>query len=161
MIVSAVVAAAHNNVIGKNNELPWRLPADLRRFKELTLGHAVIMGRKTLESIGRPLPERQNIVVTHDPALVEMVGVLAVASFDAALQAAQGDEVFVIGGAQIYREAMPRLDRIYMTEVDADIEGDTFFPELKPGDWREVSRERHTADDRNQYDYAFVTLERT
>lgn len=162
-MLSIVVAAAKNNVIGRSNDLPWYLPADLRHFKEITTGGTVIMGRKTYESIyarlGKPLPNRRNIVVTREQR--ETDGVEFVHSVKEALElAGQNKEAFVIGGAQIYEQALPLVNKIYMTEVAADINGDTFFPDLDKSVWRETSRESHSSDEKNEYDYAFVTLER-
>ncbi|MCL4799334.1 MAG: dihydrofolate reductase [Burkholderiales bacterium] len=162
--VTLVAALARNRVIGRGNALPWRLPADLRRFKALTLGHPVIMGRKTFESIraalGGPLPGRLNIVVTRDPGYVA-TGCRVVASFDAALAAA-GDagEAFVIGGGEIYRASLPVADRLQLTEIDADFPGDAWFPALAPGAWREISREPHAAGPEFPHPFAFVVYER-
>jgi dihydrofolate reductase len=161
-MISLIVAAAHNNIIGKSNGLPWYLPADLRHFKEVTIGHPVIMGRKTFDSIlarlGKPLPNRTNIIVTRDHGFVAE-GVIVVHSLEEAYKHAKDQEVFVIGGAQIYEQALPVADRIYLTEVDADINGDTYFP-IITGDWVEVSREAHNQDEKNPYNYAFVVLEK-
>jgi dihydrofolate reductase len=162
-MAAIVVAVAHDNVIGKSNSLPWYLPADLRHFKEVTTDGTVIMGRKTYESIverlGKALPNRRNIVVTrseHSAPDAEFVN-----SIEKALQLAADDEdVFIIGGAQIYEQALPLADTIYLTEVDADIDGDTFFPTLDENEWQEVARESHKKDDKNEYDYAFVTLQK-
>lgn len=156
MIVSLVVARADNGVIGKDNALPWHLPADLRHFKRLTLGKPVIMGRRTFESIGKPLPGRENIVLTRDPDW-RAEGVTVAAGLDIAL-ANDVAEVSVIGGAQVYAVALPLADRIYLTEVHASPEGDTVLPPFGP-DWQEVAREHHAADG-DQPAYSFVTLER-
>lgn len=158
-ILSFVVAMARNGVIGRDNQLPWRLPADLRHFKTVTMGKPIIMGRKTYDSIGRPLPGRTNIVVTRDPAY-QAEGCLVVHSIEEALAAA-GDaaEVMVIGGAEFYRQLLPRADRIYLTRIDAEFEGDTWFPELDPARWQERSREDHAPDADNPYPYSFVVLE--
>lgn len=151
---------ARNGVIGKNNTLPWRLPADLRYFRQLTTGHPIIMGRKNYEDIGKPLPGRTNIVVTRQGAYTAP-GCIVVNSIEQALMtAAAADEVFVIGGADIYRQTLNAADRLYITEIDADIDGDTFFPEFDRSRWREVRRERHAADELNPYPYSFVLLER-
>lgn len=158
--VALVVAMADNGVIGRDNGLPWRLPADLQHFKALTMGKPVVMGRRTWESIGRPLPGRHNIVVSRDPAY-SAPGCTVVHSVPAALEvAADAPEVMVIGGAQLYRETLDRAERIYLTRVRAEVEGDTRFPDLDADRWRELSRESHQADERNQYDYDFVVLER-
>ncbi|MCA1804849.1 MAG: type 3 dihydrofolate reductase [Xanthomonadaceae bacterium] len=158
-IISFVVAMARNGVIGKDNQLPWRLPADLRHFKAVTMGKPIIMGRKTFDSIGRPLPGRTNIVVTRDSAY-QAEGCLVAHSIEAALAAA-GDveEVMIIGGADFYRQLLPRADRIYLTLIDAEIEGDTRFPELDAARWRERSREQHAPDEQNPYPYSFIVLE--
>lgn len=162
-MISAIVAQANNRVIGKANELPWYLPADLRHFKEITVGHTVIMGRKTFDSIitrlGRPLPNRTNIVITRDKGF-KAEDAKIVHSLKAAIQTAADGEMFVIGGAQIYEQALPYLDRIYLTQIKADIEGDTHFPELAQEEWWELSNEHHKKDDKNPYDYSFITLVR-
>lgn len=158
-IISFVVAMARNGVIGKDNQLPWRLPADLRHFKTVTMGKPIIMGRKTFDSIGRPLPGRTNIVVTRDPAY-RAEGCVVAHSIEAGLAAAgDAEEVMVIGGADFYRQLLPRTDRIYLTLIDAEVEGDTWFPELDPARWHERSREDHVADADNPYPYSFIVLE--
>ena len=151
---------AENGVIGRENRLPWRLPADLRRFKSVTMGKPVIMGRKTYESIGKPLPGRSNIVVTRDPDY-RAPGCQVVHSLEQALEAGAGHaEVMVIGGAKLYRQALGRAQRMYLTLVRAEVEGDTLFPDIEPQQWRELERESHRADEKNQYDYDFVILQR-
>ncbi|HEX3082037.1 MAG TPA: dihydrofolate reductase [Candidatus Saccharimonadia bacterium] len=159
-----VVAQARNRVIGRANDLPWYLPADLKHFKELTSGRAVIMGRKTFESIiarrGQPLPNRTNIVVSRD-AHFQAEGATVVATPEEALKAAGSGEVFVIGGGAIFEAMLPMAERLYLTQVEADIEGDAYFPALDPDEWRPTSTEHHKADEKNQYDYAFITMERT
>ena len=159
-MISLIVAAAENDVIGRNGALPWRLSDDLRRFKALTMGKPVIMGRKTYESIGRPLPGRQNIVMTRRRDY-RAEGCEIVDSVEAAIAAA-GDapETMVIGGAEIYRRFLPLAGRIYLTRVHTVIEGDTFLPETGEIEWAEISRERFAADDRNDFDVSFITLER-
>lgn len=162
--IALVAALARNRVIGRQNALPWRLPADLRRFKALTLGHPVVMGRKTHESIlaalGRPLPGRLNIVVTRS-ADYAAAGCIVAASVEAAFAAAApADEIYVIGGAEIYRAALPHAHQLHLTEIDADFPGDAWFPELPPGVWREVSREGHPPGDEFAHRYAFVVYER-
>lgn len=160
MKVSLVVAMSPERVIGRDNDLPWRLPNDLRHFKALTLGKPVIMGRRTYESIGRPLPRRSNAVLSRDPAFTAP-GCMVFADLDGALERLAGEpEVMVIGGAAVYALALPRADRIYLTEVHAAVAGDTLFPELDPKCWKEVSRERHAADEHHPYAYSFVILER-
>lgn len=159
MRVTFVVAVSRNGVIGRDNALPWHLPEDLRRFKHLTTGKPVIMGRKTFESIGRPLPNRLNIVISRGSAF-RPPGVEVVADLDAALararDAGMGDEAIIAGGGQIYALALPVADRIHLTEVDLDIDGHTFFPRLDPTEWREVSCERHDGNP----SFSFVTLDR-
>lgn len=161
MRISIIVAAAENNVIGGHNALLWKLPADFTRMKDLTMGHSLIMGRKTHESIGRPLPGRRNIVITRQN--VDYAGCEVVASLEDALAAVQNDasgEVFIFGGGEIYKQAMPKTDRIYMTRVHAEFEGDTYFPEIDPNEWKEIEREDHAADDENPYPFSFITYER-
>jgi dihydrofolate reductase len=152
-LVSLIAAMARNRVIGAGTRLPWHLPADLQRFKRLTMGAPVIMGRKTHESIGRALPGRRNIVITRRPG-ASWDGCEVAGSLDAALAAARDTpEVFVIGGAELYRLALPRADRLYLTLIDAEYPGDTLFPEFDPADWRETAREPGSG-------FAFVTYER-
>lgn len=162
MIVSAIVAIAKNGVIGSGNQIPWHLSADMAFFKRTTMGHFVIMGRLTFLSLGRPLPKRTNVVVTRD-LFFTATGCLVAHSLEEALSLAEeaGEtEVFIIGGGQIYRESLEYLDRIYLTEVDAEVEGDVFFPELKGGEWKVVRSESHPADEKNDFPYTFKTLER-
>jgi dihydrofolate reductase len=159
-LISFVVAMSDQGVIGRDNALPWRLPADLRRFKALTLGKPVLMGRKTFEAIGRPLPQRQNIVLTHAADFAPR-GVTVVHSFAEALaQAAGSAELMVIGGAQVYRLALPHADRIHLTRVHADTPGDTRFPALDPAMWEEREREERPADAQHAYAMTFSTLSR-
>ena len=157
----AVLAMAGNGVIGRENRLPWRLSADLRRFKAITLGKPVLMGRRTFESLGRPLPGRDNIVLTRDTAWTAP-GAAVVRSLEEALAAA-GDapELMVIGGAEVYALCWPRLARIELTRVHAHPEGDTFLSGVDWSGWQVVSEERHAADERNESDYSFITLERS
>jgi dihydrofolate reductase len=158
-VISLVVATSENGVIGSNNQLPWRLPNDLQRFKALTMGKPIIMGRKTYESIGKPLPGRQNIVITRKQ--MDIAGCTVVDSIEAALRCTQGDdEAMIIGGAEIYRQALPQAQRIYLTQVHTTIAGDAVFPPLQLDEWRETLREKHAADDRHAYDYSFLVLER-
>ncbi len=158
--ISLIAALAENRVIGRNNTLPWRLPADLKHFRALTTGHPVILGRKNYESIGRPLPERTNIVVTRDRGY-RAPGCVVVDSLDAAFAAAgDADEVFIIGGAELYAQTLGRADRLYLTLVHATVPGDTLFPEYDPGAWVEVTRERHEPDASHAYPYSFVTYDR-
>lgn len=153
---------AENRVIGREKEVPWYLPDDLAHFKELTLGHTVIMGRKTFDSIGRrPLARRRNIVLTRDPSFraegVEVVGSLGRAFW----LAAGDDEVFIAGGADVYRLALPLAHRIYLTVVHGTVDGDVRFPELDPSDWRLASEEHHHADERHRYAFTFRSYHRT
>lgn len=160
MRIALIVAMAENRVIGRNNQLPWRIPADLRHFKTLTLGKPVIMGRKTYESIGRPLPGRGNIVITADSGY-QAEGCQVVHSVEQALEAAGScEEAMIIGGAKLYRQTLENADRLYLTLVKAEPEGDTWFPEIELQQWREIERQAHTADESNEYDYDFVVLER-
>jgi len=155
-----VVAMARNGVIGQDGALPWHLPDDLRRFKALTLGKPILMGRRTWESIGRPLPGRTNLVLTRDPAF-RAEGASAVASLEAAVAAAAGhEELMVIGGAQVYALAAPLAFRVHLTAIDAEVEGDTRLPPFDRGEWREVAREHHAADARHAHAMDFVTFER-
>ncbi len=158
--LSLIVAMARNRVIGRNGKLPWHLSADLKRFKALTMGHHIIMGRNTWESIRRPLPGRVSVVVTRNPAYVAP-GATVVDSLAAALRLASDDsEAFVIGGGELYREALPRADRIYLTELPAEYPGDVFFPPLSPDEWRSGAREDH-APEGDQPAWTFVVCERT
>lgn len=157
MIVSLVVARADNGVIGKDNALPWRIPADLAHFKRLTLGKPVVMGRRTFESISKPLPGRENIVLTRDPGW-RAEGVTAAATLAEAL--AGKTEVAIIGGAQVYADALPSATHVHLTEVHATPDGDTWLPAFDPADWRETARADHPAAD-GQPAYSFVTLERS
>ncbi len=158
---------ARNRVIGRDNQLPWRLPRDMQYFVSTTMGKPVIMGRRTFESMKAPLAGRTNIVVTRDPDY-RREGVLVAASLEAALELAEaqcradeGDEAMVIGGAEIYRAALPWATRLYVTLIDVDVEGDTFFPELDLNAWREVSREAFPADDANRLPFSIVVYERS
>ena len=149
-----------NNVIGRDNAMPWHLPDDLKRFKALTMGKPMLMGRKTFESIGKPLPGRTSLVLTRD-AQWRAEGVTVVRSFDEAVERAGAvAEVCVVGGAEIFRLAMPRAQRIHLTRIHADIPGDIVFPSISESEWREVERAEHPADERHQYAMTFSTLER-
>jgi dihydrofolate reductase len=158
--VSIIVAISANNAIGKNNQLLWHLPADLKHFKEITSGHTIIMGRKTYDSIGRPLPNRRNIVITRKTDLqienVEIVNSLQ----DAISLCETEDEVFIIGGAEIYKNSISIANRIYLTTVHQEYEADVFFPELNKDEWLETYQEHHAADEKNSVAYSFSTLER-
>ena len=158
--VTLVVAAAEGGVIGRHGAMPWHLPADLAHFKRVTMGHPIVMGRKTYASIGRALPGRLNVVVTRDRAFAAP-GVTVAHSLDEAL-AACGDaaEVMVIGGGELYREALPRAARVHLTRVHASIDGDTYFPALEPAEWHETAREERLADAANPHAMAFLTFER-
>lgn len=160
MIRSLVVAVARNGVIGRDNRLPWHLPAELAHFKRVTMGHPVVMGRRTFESIGKPLPGRVNIVVSRNRDF-KAAGCTVVASLDAAWLAADGaSEVCVIGGTSLFREALPIADRIHLTQVEADVPGDTYFPEFDRGEWVEKEVARHEADERHAYPFRILRLER-
>ena len=154
MKVSILVAVAQQGVIGRAGGLPWRLSADLIRFKRITWGHWIVMGRKTFESIGRALPGRTSVVITRQADYSAPEGVLVAGSLDEALRAAAEaaqPEVFVVGGGEIYRQALPRADRIYLTQVEARIEGDTFFPALDAEGWTLVEQSRREADEKNEF----------
>lgn len=160
MIISIIVAVAQNGVIGSDNRLPWHLPDDLKRFKALSLGKPIVMGRRTFDSIGRPLPGRTNIVISRQSGLT-IGGVRVVHSLDEALTAAGAvPEIVVIGGAEIFRQALPRTSTIHLTRVHVHAAGNVFFPELDPALWREAGVEHHPADERHQYALSFVTLQR-
>ena len=160
MRISLVVAVSENGVIGRDAGLPWNLPADLRHFKRITLGHPILMGRRTHESIGRPLPGRANLILSRDPDYFSP-GCTVVPSWSQALEAA-GDsaELMVIGGEAIYRLALARADRIHLTRVDTRVEGDAHFPDLNPADWREIESRGYPADDANAFDLTFIVLDR-
>ncbi len=161
MILSAIWAMTRNRVIGKDGDLPWRLPDDQRFFRRTTLGKPIIMGRKTFDEIGRPLPKRRNIVLSRRGVRSE--GVEVVRDLDSALALAAGDapeEAFIIGGAEIYALALPRTDRLYMTLIDTELEGDTWFPDFELGDWREVKRTEHPADERHAWPFSIHVMER-
>jgi dihydrofolate reductase len=159
MTISIIVAIAQNNAIGKNNQLLWHMPKDLKHFKEITSGRTIIMGRKTYDSVGKPLPNRRNIVVTRKD--MKIPGCEVVNSIDSGLALCENeDEVFIGGGAEIYHQAMDKTDRIYLTIIHHDFDGDTFFPEIDYQQWNEVSREYHQPDEKNLYPYSFITLSR-
>jgi len=159
-LVSAIVATDERGGIGLGGRLPWHLPNDLKRFKALTMGKPIVMGRRTFDSIGRALPGRQNVVVSRRPDLV-IDGCSVVPSFAAALSAAaDAPEVCVIGGAEIYRLALPVTRLVHLTKVHATVEADTFFPVLDAAEWEEIAREDHPADERHAYGYSFVMLQR-
>ena len=160
MTLSLVVAASSNNVIGSEGRLPWHLPDDLGHFKRLTTGKPVIMGRRTFESIGRPLPGRRNIVMTRRADYIAQACEV-VSSVHEALELVHGaDEVMIIGGGQVYRDFLPYADRIYLTRVRADVEGDTYFPEIDETGWQLVTSEHHAADNRHAYAFDLLAFER-
>ncbi len=166
MKLAIIVAQASNRVIGVNNKLPWHLPEDLRYFKQVTTGKPIIMGRNTFESIGRPLPGRENIVISRQSNYAPD-GVKVVDSLDVAYELAESiglvngiDEAMVIGGAQIYEQALPKAERLYLTQVEAEIDGDAWFPEFQKNDWKEVGRENFSAEGPNPYNYSFIVLDR-
>jgi dihydrofolate reductase len=159
MTVSAIVATSENHAIGKNNQLLWHMPNDLKHFKDVTSGRTIIMGRKTFDSVGKPLPKRRNIVVTRQD--ITIPGCEVVKSVEDALALCKGeDEVFIGGGAEIYKLAMPLTNRIYLTIIHHTFEADTFFPEIDKAEWKEVKREDFAADEKNAWPYSFITLER-
>lgn len=162
MIVSIIVAMDRRRGIGWRGDLPWRLPADLKRFRALTMGHHIVVGRKTHESIGKPLPGRRTIVVTRD-LTYRAEGCDVAGSLEEAVKLArdrQESELFICGGAQIYARALEVADRVYLTEVQAEVDADTFFPELDKSEWIELDREAHSADEKNQYPFTFKVLVR-
>ncbi len=159
MKLTAVVAASDNDVIGRGNALPWHLPADLAHFKRLTLGKPILMGRLTFEAIGRPLPARRNLVLSRSGFTAP--GIETVSSLAAARALVAGEtELVVIGGAQLYRQALPEIDTIYLTRVHCRIEGDAYLPQLPQSGWREVAREERAADEKNAHAMSFITLQR-
>ncbi|MHB1106005.1 MAG: dihydrofolate reductase [Lutibacter sp.] len=160
-MVTIMAAIAANNALGKDNQLIWHLPADLKRFKKTTLNHAVIMGRKTYESLGKPLPNRTNILITRDKNY-KAEGCVVVNSLKKALKIAEevDENPFILGGAEIYKQAMPFTDKLDITFVHHQFDADVFFPEIDKTIWKETSRENFKADENNKYDYSFVTFER-
>ncbi|MEE9309468.1 MAG: type 3 dihydrofolate reductase [Cocleimonas sp.] len=160
--LSMIAAMGKNRVIGKDNDMPWHLPADLQHFKKTTLGSPIIMGRKTYDSIGRPLPGRLNIILSRNTKL-EIEGCSVVNSLDKALDLARqtdATEIFITGGAHLYDTFLEEADRLYITLIDEEFEGDTYFPDYTQLNWKEVAKEDHTADDKNPHAYSFVTLDR-
>src|SRR5690606_32481107 len=162
MIVSIIVAASENNVIGRDNQLPWHLPADLKYFKQTTMGKPIIMGRKTFESLGKPLPARPNIVVTRQPNYARD-GIIVTPSLHAAITAARAfgtEEILITGGAEIFKQAIPVLvQRIYLPRVHAEVEGDTCFPVFDREQWQLVSSQEHPADEKHAYAFTFEVYE--
>ncbi len=156
MIISLVAAAGNNNVIGGNNKLLWKMPTDMKFFKDLTTGHTVIMGRKTYQSFGRPLPHRRNIIVTRDKNFA-MEGCEVVHSLHEALKLADGEkEVFIIGGANIYEQSMAIANKIYLTRIFGNFEGDSYFPAINEKDWQQTTVSEYPADEKNPYPFAFL-----
>ena len=158
-MLSLIVAIARHRVIGHQNRMPWHLPAELAYFKRITMGHPIIMGRKTFESIGRALPGRRNIVVSRNPDF-HGEGIEVAHTLEAAIVMCADSDAFVIGGATLYIEALARADKLFITEIDATPQGDTFFPPISANEWRETSRERREADEKNPHAVEFVVLER-
>lgn len=162
-VIAAIVAMAENRVIGINNQLPWHLPADLHHFKQLTTGHAILMGRKTHESIGRPLPNRLNLIMSRDRSYMAD-GCVTVSSLDEALAEAAKQhhtQLFVIGGAEIYQLLMPQISQLYLTIVHQTVNGDAVFPAIDQQQWEELDRVRHEADEKNTFAYSFVTMKKS
>lgn len=159
MSISLIVAMAKNRTIGIDNTLPWRCPEDLKHFKALTMGHHMIMGRKTFDSIGKPLPGRTTVVVTRNPEL-KIEGCVMAHSLQEAIAACEGDEIFVVGGAEIYTQALPLADTLYISEIQQDVEGDAWFPEFDKSDWKEVARDQRSQSEPQPLEYHFVTYRR-
>ena len=160
MIISMIAAMAKNNVIGIKNGLPWDLPADMKHFRETTSGKTVIMGARTFESIGKALPKRRNIVITLDKNQIAE-GAEIVFSLDEAIESCKNEgEAMIIGGASIYRQFLPKAQRVYLTVIDGKFEGDAFFPEMDMNEWKIVNEEKHEADEKNSHPYAFKVFER-
>ncbi|MFL0684828.1 MAG: dihydrofolate reductase [Algoriphagus aquaeductus] len=163
MQIILIAAVAKNKVIGKDNQLIWKLSADLKRFKNLTSGHFVLMGRKTFDSLGRLLPNRTHLIISRDPDYQAPENHFSFRSIEDAIifcNKIEVDRLFIIGGGQIYQEAMPICDRLEITEVEAEPDGDTFFPQIDPDKWKETEREEFPADEKNEFPYAFVTYEK-
>ena len=160
MKISIIVAADENNGIGANNQLLWHLPADLKFFKETTTGHTIIMGRKTFDSIGKPLPKRRSLVISRDKDLKIDGAETFTAIADALAVCNTENEVFIIGGAEIYNLALSFSDRIYLTKVHHEFKAEVFFPEISVNEWKETSRDFHPKDDKNSFDFSFLILDR-
>ncbi|MCX7841889.1 MAG: type 3 dihydrofolate reductase [Clostridia bacterium] len=158
-MISLIAAVARDNIIGKGNSLPWRLPADLAYFKKVTMGHKVIMGRKTFESIGKPLPGRSNVIISRDRDY-KAEGCTIVNSIDEAERLCVDEEAFIIGGAQVYEMFIDRADRLYITFIDEAFDGDAYFPNIDPSVWRQVSKTKGEKDEKNPFDYYFIIYER-
>jgi dihydrofolate reductase len=160
MKLSIIVAMDRNRVIGKNDTLPWRISEDLKYFKRVTMGKPIVMGRKTHESIGRPLPGRENIILTRDQNY-QTEGCTVLHSVEEILEHCNDiNEVMITGGSEIYKQTFEKVTRLYLTEVHAEVDGDTYFPEFDRDEWEEISREDFEADEKNEFDYSFVLLER-
>ncbi len=160
-MISLIAAIGKNNELGKGNALVWNMPTDLKYFRDKTKGHTVIMGRKTFEAIGHPMPERKNIIITRDKTYIRDSVNVAHSLEEALEQTAGKQEIFIIGGAEIYKQAMDIADRLYITHIDAeDKNADTFFPEIIPIVWNEISREEHKKDENNPFDYTFSVYEK-
>ncbi len=160
MTLSLIVAASENGVIGKDNDLPWHLPADLKHFKKITSGHCIIMGRNTYESIGRPLPKRTNIVISSNRSL-EIEGCYVVHDVNEAIELTEQhetEEAFIIGGATLYKSCLDQAEKIYLTRVHTEIQGDTYFPEIDMDNWKVISEEYHEKDEKHLYSFSFITL---
>lgn len=162
MTLSAITAVSQNNVIGLHNDLPWHLPADMRFFKSTTMGHVVVLGRKSYEAFGKAYPGRTNIVITRQQNYI-LPDAIVVHSLEEAIRKAktiEQQEIFILGGAQIFRQSMPLIDRIYLTRIYHDFDGDAFFPTMDTKEWELVKDEKHEPDEKNKYRYAFQTWER-
>lgn len=160
-MISMIVAMDKNQLIGRNNDLPWRIPADLAYFKKVTMGHPILMGRKTFESIGKPLPGRENIVLTRNEQYSQE-GIKVIHSLDEVLvnEAYADQNLFIIGGAEIFKECLHSADRLYVTKIDETFEGDTYFPEFKEEHYKIIHREKGPKDEKNPYDYEFIVFEK-
>lgn len=160
-MISLLLAMDKNQLIGKDNDLPWRLPADLAYFKRVTMGHPIIMGRKTYDSIGRPLPGRENIIITRDTTY-KAEGCKVIHSIDEIVKMSEetDQELFVIGGAEIFKEILPHSDRLYITEIEEEFEGDTYFPVFNKIEWKVISKEKGIKDEKNPYEYTFLVYEK-
>ncbi|WP_146904725.1 dihydrofolate reductase [Adhaeribacter aerolatus] len=160
-MIASIFAMSENRVIGKDNKLPWHLPADLKFFKATTLHHPILMGRKTYESIGKPLPQRTSVIITHQPDY-QVPGALVVNSLTEGIKTAQAihPDIFIIGGAEILKEAFPLIDTMYLTHIHATFDGDVFYPDYNEQEWQEVWREDHEPDEKNKYPYSFLKLKR-
>lgn len=161
-MLSIIVAVARNNVIGKEGKLIWHLPEDLKRFKMLTTGHTIIMGRKTFESLGRVLPNRKHVVISHNQEIIEENENVEIMNDIVLLKKyiESPDECFIIGGAQIYQMTLPFANKLYITKIDEDFDGDTFFPKVSESMWKEVEREKGLTDEENPFDYEYITYVR-